>query len=154
MSASYIVSVDEAGWGLLLIAATMVLHGGGVAVALRANLALRRQASPARGLGRLIVITWILVFFHLLEVVLIWAVFLHWKHAFDSMRDCVYYALMQYTTVGSDLSLPHRLRLLGGMIAMSGLLTVAWTTAVLLTVAQEFQSRAIGRSDHRGGAGP
>jgi hypothetical protein len=38
--------------------------------------------------------------------------------------------------------LPDRLRLLGGMIAMSGLLTFAWSTSVLLILARQFQEQA------------
>jgi hypothetical protein len=55
---------------------------------------------------------------------------------------------MQYTTVSSGIQLPERLRLLGGMIAMSGLLTFAWSTSVLLILARDFQdlaSRDVGR---------
>jgi hypothetical protein len=141
-------SLEEAGWGLLLIAATMALHGLGVRAALKVGLSMRRRLAPDRVLARLIVTTWILVVFHFLEVVVIWAVFLYWKEAFATMRDCVYYALMQYTTVGSDLGLPNHLRLLGGMIAMSGLLTVAWTTAVMLAAAQDYQSRVLGGTAH------
>ena len=35
--------------------------------------------------------------------------------------------------------LPERLRVLGGMVAMAGLLTFAWSTSVLLVLAQDFQ---------------
>jgi len=47
---------------------------------------------------------------------------------------------MQYTTVGSDFVLPQRWRLLGGMLPMAGLMTFAWSTGILFTLAQEFQS--------------
>lgn len=143
MEHSYIHSFDEAFWGLLLIAATIAVHGIGVSVTLRAGVRMRRSWERDIGLGRLIVATWMLVIVHLVEVVLIWAVFLYFKQAFGTMRDCVYYTLMQYTTVGSDLGLPDHLRLLGGMIAMSGLLTFAWTTGVLFTLAQDLQNRAL-----------
>jgi lysylphosphatidylglycerol synthetase-like protein (DUF2156 family) len=144
MTPSVFHSLDEALWGLLLIALTMVVHGVGVSLTLRAGEHMRRRWQRDIGLGRLVLATWMLVVVHMVEVVCVWAVFLNWKDAFHSIRDCVYYALMQYTTVGSDLELPDRLRLIGGMIAMSGLLTFAWTTAVLLALAQEFQRRVAG----------
>jgi hypothetical protein len=144
MEHSYVHSLDEALWGLLLIAMTMVVHGIGVSLTLRAGAHMRRKWEPDLGLVRLVVATWLLVIVHMVQVVCVWAAFLYWKNAFATMRDCVYYTLMQYTTVGSDLDLPDRLRLLGGMIAMSGLLTFAWTTGVLLTLAQEFQRRTAG----------
>ena len=51
-----------------------------------------------------------------------------------------YFALMQYTTVGSAWSLPLRWRLLDGMLPIAGLMTFAWSTGVLFALAQDFQS--------------
>jgi hypothetical protein len=53
--------------------------------------------------------------------------------------------LVNYTTLDSGY-LPQRWRLLEGVLAMAGLLTFAWSTGVLFTLAQEFQDRALGRS--------
>jgi hypothetical protein len=50
---------------------------------------------------------------------------------------------MQYTTVGSDYRLPENWRLLSGMIATSGLMGFAWSTGVLLTLAQDFQQQQL-----------
>jgi hypothetical protein len=47
---------------------------------------------------------------------------------------------MQYTTVGSSFNLPLRWRLLDGMLPIAGLMTFAWSTGVLFTLAQDFQS--------------
>jgi len=49
--------------------------------------------------------------------------------------------LNEYTTLGSNIFLPLKWRLLEGMIATSGLLTFAWSTGVLITLAQKFQDR-------------
>lgn len=141
----YVTSIEEVLWGALLIALTMAVHGGGVIVALRAGSALRwRQPGrpPLRASMRvLLVATWILVIAHLLEV-LGWAVFFWLREAFANASIAFYYALMQYTTVSSEYRLPDPLRLLGGMIAMSGLLTFAWSTSVLLILAQGLQDLA------------
>lgn len=60
-----------------------------------------------------------------------------------SISSAYYCALMNYTTIGSGLDLPLRWRLLEGVIAMSGWLTFAWSTMVLLTLTQAYQeSRA------------
>jgi hypothetical protein len=61
-----------------------------------------------------------------------------------------YYALLQYTTVGSNLTLPVRWQLLAGMNSMAGLLTFAWSTSVLLTLAQRFQDAELQRLAARG----
>jgi hypothetical protein len=81
---------------------------------------------------------------HLLEVI-VWGGFFYYRGAFPSASSAYYYALLQYTTVGSELSLPDHWRLLGGMIAMAGLLTFAWSTAVLLTLAERFQTERLQR---------
>jgi hypothetical protein len=141
----YVTSIEEVLWGAFLIALTMALHGGGVIVALRASDVLRwkKPGRPpfAASLRVLLVATWILVIVHLLEV-LGWAAFFWLRDAFGNASIAFYYALMQYTTVSSEYRLPDALRLLGGMIAMSGLLTFAWSTSVLLILAQGLQDLA------------
>jgi hypothetical protein len=102
----------------------------------------------AGGIGVLVLAAWAIVSVHLVEVA-VWAAFLVWRGAFGSIQDAYYFALLQYTTVGSDLSLPERWRLLGGMIAMAGLLTFAWSTTVLLTLAQRFEDAELAALAHR-----
>jgi hypothetical protein len=139
----YITSLDEVVWGLLLIALTMVIHGVGVAVTLRVGQTLQRHAgaaSPLHSIGTLVVATWILVIVHIVEIV-VWGGFLLGRGAFPNLSTAIYYALMQYTTVSSNLKLPDDLRLLGGIIPLSGLITVAWSTGVLFALAQPFQGR-------------
>ena len=50
---------------------------------------------------------------------------------------------MDYTTLGSSYNLKLRWRLPEGMIAIAGLLTFAWSTGVMLTLAQEFQDKQL-----------
>jgi hypothetical protein len=150
----YVTSLDEVTWGVMLIALTMVIHGFGVIVTLRTGGALqRRQAGRTTffaGISPLIVGTWILVLVHLVEV-LLWALFFWLRGTFPNASLAFYYTLMQYTTVGSEYNLPNRWRLLGGMVAMAGLLTVAWSTSVLFMMAQAFQSQQLAaRSSKRG----
>jgi hypothetical protein len=52
---------------------------------------------------------------------------------------CYYFALLDYTCLGSNYNLHLQWRLLEGMISMAGLLTFAWSTGVLMTLAQDFQ---------------
>ena len=59
--------------------------------------------------------------------------------SFPNYSTASYFAFMEYTTVGSPLNLPQTWRLLEGMIATAGLLGFAWSTGVLMTLAQEFQ---------------
>jgi hypothetical protein len=50
---------------------------------------------------------------------------------------------MDYTTLGCKYNLVLRWRLLEGMIAMAGLLTFAWSTGVLFTLAHDFQNQQL-----------
>ena len=55
------------------------------------------------------------------------------------MRDSYYYVLESYTTLGEgSISLPDRWRLVGPIIAMSGLFTFGWTGSVLVNIMTEF----------------
>ena len=142
---TYVTSLEEVLWGAFLVALTMAIHGIGVVVTLRAGGALQRrqggQSTFRSGIRLLVVATWLLVVVHLVEV-LGWAVFFWLADAFANTSTAFYFALMQYTTVSSEVHLPDRLRLLGGMIAMSGLLTFAWSTSGLLILARQFQEEA------------
>jgi ion channel len=56
-----------------------------------------------------------------------------------SMRDSYYYVLESYTTLGEGaVSLPNGWRLIGPIIAMSGLFTFGWTGSVLVNIMTEF----------------
>lgn len=147
----YVTSLDEVFWGSVLLAGTMLVHGVGVIVTLRLVTVLRQHARAGAflyGMGTLLTATLLLVLVHLAEV-LVWAAFLSGRDAFSTGSTTFYYALMQYTTVGSDFKLPSNLRLLGGLIALSGILAVAWTTSTLFLVAQPFVQRYSGRWSER-----
>lgn len=153
---TYATSLTEVGWGIVLIAVTMMMHAAGMLVTLSASNVLWHRSGPspgfAKGISVLVLASWMIVTVHLIEVV-VWAAFFVWREAMPSPSVAYYYSLLQYTTVGSDLSLPVRWRLLGGMIAMAGLLTFAWSTTVLLTLAQRFQAAQLARMAERDGNG-
>jgi hypothetical protein len=70
---------------------------------------------------------------------LIWAVPLYERAIIPSMRDSYYYVLESYTTLGEgNISLPDRWRLIGPIIAMSGLFTFGWTGSVLVSIMTDF----------------
>ena len=60
-----------------------------------------------------------------------------------NVSTAYHYAMLEYTTLGSSINLPLRWRLLEGLIAIAGVLTFAWSTAVLLTLAQKFQEQQL-----------
>ena len=79
---------------------------------------------------------WILLI-HLVEVI-VWAVFFYWKGAFPNVSIAYYFALNEYTTVGSKFNLPLQLRLLEGIISCAGLLAFALSTGILFRLATSF----------------
>jgi hypothetical protein len=86
-----------------------------------------------------ILASWMIVLVHLVHL-LVWAAFFLWQDAMPNASTAYYFALMQYTTVGSSFNLPARWHLLDGMLPIAGLMTFAWSTGVLFRLASEFQS--------------
>jgi len=144
----YVAGFEEIAWGVALVAIVMVLHGLGMVWTLRLVHGLKGRLGPnvklAASLLVLVVAAWLITVTHLVEV-FAWAGFLHWKRALPNMSMAYYLSLLDYTTLGCEYDLPVRWRLLEGMIAISGLMTFAWSTGVLFTLAQEFQARVLAR---------
>ncbi len=142
----YEVTILELAWGGGLIAATMAVHAVGMVVTARTSKALKdwvlRLAPWSPLITPLIIGAWLICIFHLLEVGL-WAGFLVWKGVLPSAGVAYAYALMTYTTLGSQVVVPLDWRVLQGMLAMVGLMTFAWSTAVIVTLAQDFQARPL-----------
>jgi len=144
----YTTRVEEGLWGGLLVAITLAMHGFGMLLTLRASNAIKerfaRHQSFALGMSVIILASWMIIVVHLVEVT-VWAHFFYWKDAVNSSKNTIslsyYFALMDYTTLGSNYNLKLDWRILEGMIAIAGLLTFAWSTGVLLTLAQEFQDQ-------------
>jgi len=149
---AYVISTREVLWGITLIAVTMVLHALGMVTTSRASQAMQRRVGPESGFFGgawvLVAASWMIVATHFVEII-VWAAFLDWRGALPTMSTANYYALLQYTTVGSGISLPYDWRLLGGMLPMAGMLTFAWSTAVLLKLAVQFEETQVGRLSHR-----
>ena len=152
----YVAGFEEIAWGVALVAITMVLHGLGMVWTLRAVNRLKRRLGSDRNLAAsllvLVVAAWLITVAHLVEV-FAWAGFLQWKGAMPNVSMAYYLALLDYTTLGCEYDLPANWRLLEGMIAISGLMTFAWSTGVLFALAQEFQAREL-RRDEPAPSGP
>jgi len=143
---SYVIRFEELLWGGLLLAVTMALHGLGmvITITLTDGFKSRFAKSLFTPIAPVVLASWLILIVHLLEVG-VWARFFVWVRAFPNVSLAYYFSLLQYTTVGSQYNLPLHWRLLGGMIAIAGLMTFAWSTGVLVTLAQEFQSQQFER---------
>jgi hypothetical protein len=144
----YVVGFEEIAWGVTLLAIITVLHGMAMVWTLRAVHRLKERLGSHLNLLLslliLVLAAWMITVTHLVEV-FVWAGFLTLKHALPSMSSAYYLSLLDYTTLGCEYDLPVNWRLLEGMIAISGLMTFAWSTGVLFALAQEFQMRVLRR---------
>jgi len=143
---AYVTRLDEVLWGGMLLAFTIAIHGVGMLLTLRASNALKDRFEQALsqyvvGLGILILAAWMIILINLTEV-MVWAGFYVWKGAQPNPFSAFYNALLNYTTLQAGY-LPLRWRLLEGMLGMAGLLTFAWSTSVLFSLAQKFQEQAL-----------
>ncbi len=147
----YVITLREIYWGVSLVALTMAIHGFGVLAMLRISGPLAERAEGRRSVVWDVVVlvlsVWILTLVHLFEVS-VWAAFFSWKHAFVNYSTSYYFALNEFTTLGSDFHLPVDLRLLEGCIATAGLLTFAWSTGAMMPMLQGFQQRLLKRLHH------
>jgi predicted MFS family arabinose efflux permease len=147
-SGAYVTSLEEILWGIGLVALTLGIHGFGMLLVLRIDGRFKarfgHRPSLFFGMSNIIMASWLLVFVHIVEVMM-WAVFFQWKQCFPNISTANYFALNEYTTVGSNLHLPLNWRLLEGMISIAGVLAFAWSTGVLLTFARDFQARQLQR---------
>ena len=145
----YVTRLEEIAWGVALVAIIMVIHGLAMVWTLRGVHAMKARLGANVGFAWsllvLVAAAWMITVTHLVEV-FAWAGFLYWKRAMPNMSMAYYLSLLDYTTLGCEYDLPANWRLLEGMIAISGLMTFAWSTGVLFALATEFQTRVL----HRG----
>jgi len=142
----YVIRGEEVLWGCLLMAVTLSVQGIGMFYVMRASGALLARTQKLRvqfDMTILILMAWMIVVVHLLEVV-VWAGFFTWKGAQPNIFSALYNALVNYTTLGAGY-LPLDWRLLEGMLGMAGLLSFAWSTSVLIALAQQLMQRALAR---------
>jgi voltage-gated potassium channel len=137
----YVISFEEVFWGALLVAITMAIHVFGMLMVLRINEYLKSRLDKKNelmaGVVPIMLASCLILLIHLVEVI-VWAAFFYWKGAFPNVSIAYYFALNEYTTVGSKFNLPLQLRLLEGIISSAGLLTFALSTGILFRLATSF----------------
>ena len=148
----YIVRIEEILWGGLLMAVSMAIHGTGMMMVLQSSHRIKRWFVSKKGfvfgLLPVVIAACLIMLVHLMEV-FIWTLFFVWKNTFPNQSVALYFALNEYTTLGSNYNLPLSWRLLEGLIAITGLLTFAWSTGVLFTLAQSFQNEQLEKFNKR-----
>ena len=128
--------------GTLILIAVIFVHGSGIRIINRhfSNSWVRMTSTtPHWRLNLLLAVTiGSLAALHFAET-LIWAIPISVRGLIPSMRDSYYFVLENYTTLGEgNVRLPDHWRLLGPIIAISGLFTFGWTGSVLVSIMTEF----------------
>ncbi len=104
----YVISFEEVFWGALLVAITMAIHVYGMLMVLRFNEYLKSRLDQKKelmaGVVPIMLASCLILLIHLVEVI-VWAVFFYWKGAFPNVSIAYYFALNEYTTVGSKFNL-------------------------------------------------
>ena len=125
-----------------------------VSVAHRANVTHRAKANDTAGESVYLIMVMIptvlvLMITHCLEVA-VWALAYFIVNAAPAGTDRLYFAFVNYTTLGyGDVVPVARWRLLGPMTAMNGVLLFGWSTAVIFEVLRRVfgRGRGIPRGD-------
>jgi len=100
------------------------------------------RSHPALFLAAVMVpIASILMATHALEVI-VWSLAYAWAEVAPDDANLVYFAFVNYTTLGyGDIVPLQRWRLLGPITAMNGVLLFGWSTAVIFEVLRKTMER-------------
>ena len=133
----------------LLIAATVTTHSAGIGALLRcmARYAVRaeRRFGFVHNTGLSILIITSILCIHVAEVAW-WSLFYRAHDSFPDLATAFYFSMTTYATMGAgDLMLNREWRLIGGLEALTGLLMVGWSVAVLVRLASWVYQRRIER---------
>lgn len=145
--------MEELGFCLVIMVIMISVHGwcvGSVSHRFATSLANMPRSTPGWKISLLVSMTiGFLAVVHLLET-LIWVVPIWWLGLVPSLRETYLYVLEAYTTLGKgQVSLPENWRLVGPMVAISGLFTFSWTGSVLVYVMSESSKRHAQRAHAR-----
>lgn len=140
----------EIGLGAVMLIVIMVVHGAGMFIVQHRHERYRRSGSPmSEHVTRSMLLATLvlgLMTTHIVEI-LLWAIALFSVGALPDLRTAFYFAGGYYTTVGVEgVQLPFEWRLLGSVIAMSGLFAFGWTTGVMAHIVSGFYARPDPRS--------
>jgi hypothetical protein len=142
----------EIGIGTALLLVVLFIHGAGMFTIQRAfnrlwpHVEMQRHQFVRKVFMGAVVLS--LMTIHFVEI-LLWAGTLYGLQAFADLRTAFYFAGGAYTTYGSsEVNLPERWRLLGFIIATSGLFTFGWTTGILVSIVTKFFQATRGPDFH------
>ncbi|SFH68505.1 potassium channel family protein [Bradyrhizobium sp. Gha] len=109
-----------------------------VAVAIARSAGLRHSNRPRLHLmGVMIAVAVVLKIAHMLEI-LMWAATYHVVRVAPADTDMLYFAFVNYTTLGyGDITPVREWQLIGPLTAMNGVLLFGWSAAILFEVLRK-----------------
>lgn len=134
----------EIALGTLPLLATLIIHGAGMYVVQHTFMQYGIRIYRSGSTGQLFFSAMIVLMLatHFVEII-VWATTLIALGAIPAFRDAFYFVAGTYTTLGyGEGMLPRDWRLLGPMIAISGLFAFGWTTGILVSlVSHAYRAR-------------
>jgi len=127
--------------GLFILTLVILVHGIGVRMIYR-HFSRAWELTGLKGSswhynGVVVVAIAALAALHL-AVTFMWALPIYWGGLILSLRDAYFFVLENYTTLGDDtVSLPKSWRLIGPVIAISGLFNFGWTASVFVNMMHD-----------------
>jgi len=125
-----------------LVAATVTIHGAGLATVLAPVLRSTEHADTRFWPITLLVIriAWWLILIHLAEIV-VWALFYWWQDCLPDAETSLYFSGVTYTTVGyGDVVLPKGWQLFGPVEGLTGILMCGLSTGFFFAVVNKLYS--------------
>lgn len=140
--------------GLVILTVVILVHGVGVRLVYRHFTRTWEKSGSKMTSWHYNVVVSVaaasLAALHLL-VTLMWALPIFWSGLIPGLRDAYFFVLENYTTLGDDtVRLPKDWRLIGPVIAISGLFNFGWTASVFVNMMHDVGTldRLQARRDH------
>jgi Ion channel len=125
--------------GVIVSACNIAIHAGVMTAVVRVAHKEHERSRPLTGV--MLATVSVLMLAHILEVI-VWSLAYVIVDAAPAGADRLYFAFVNYTTLGYGDVIPvERWRLLGPMTAMNGVLLFGWSTAVIFEVLRKAMIR-------------
>jgi hypothetical protein len=125
--------------GVIVSACNIVIHALVMSAVVRVAHKEYQRSRPLTGI--MLATVSVLMLAHILEVI-VWSLAYVLLGAAPAGADRLYFAFVNYTTLGYGDVIPvERWRLLGPMTAMNGVLLFGWSTAVIFEVLRRAMMR-------------
>ena len=133
--------------GSLLIALTVFVHTAATKTVIGL---IGRKGGKSTPLKRVVYIDAVILLLVLATLVegAIWAVAYRMNGSFAQMEEALYFSLVTYATLGyGDVVIEGPHRLLSGLEAVTGVIMLGWSTALVVIVIQDLFLAPLRRSD-------